>query len=285
MIVRSAVHAMATRFELVLAGEDETFLRAVAEEAAEVIEECDARWSLFHPGSLVSFINRTAFERAVRLEDATFELMETAREVSGRTGGAFDLTVAPVMSALGLHDGANLSESAGSTAAGMDAIELDSGDRTIRLRHRGVSIDLGGIAKGKALDLAAEVIRGHGVECALLHGGTSSVVGIGAPPGDAGWSVRVAGMDEPRAVSLKDRAMSVSGAHGRVVGSEESAVGHVIDPSSGESIGRRGVCCVVASTACEADAWSTALLVLGEVSPEIPDGMDVWMNSCVKEVA
>jgi FAD:protein FMN transferase len=255
---------MGTRFEAVLAGEEEGRLRAAGEEALESVEEEDRRWSLFRRESLLSRINARAAVAPVRLDEEAFELLQTCRTIHRDSEGAFDPTVAPLMRSLGFH--ADLPAS-GETAVGMDAVVLDPGSRTVRFLRRGIALDLGAIGKGHALDLAAARLREAGISCALLHGGTSSAVAIGAPPGKRGWRVGIRGEEggEPRLlVDLRDLSLSVSAPHGRTLVRDGERLGHVLDPRSGRPEVRARAAAAVCPSARIADGWSTALLVLGE---------------------
>jgi len=180
--VRHATHAMGTRFEFVLAGEDETYLHAVAEEAAAEVQLWHHRLNYFAPDSIVSRINAHAARRAVRVDDETFALLEVAATVHRESGGAFDVAVAPAMRAWGFREEIDPPAAFSLMRSNQPSVRLDRERRTVSLAHEGVTIDLGGIAKGFALDAAATVVRQHGVDCGLIHGGTSSVVAVGAPP-------------------------------------------------------------------------------------------------------
>jgi thiamine biosynthesis lipoprotein len=157
----------------------------------------------------------------------------------------------------------------------MDKVELDAVRGTLRFACAGVRLDLGGVAKGYALDVAAGLLRGTGVECALMHGGTSSVVAIGSPPGGVGWRVRAG--DET--VELRDDALSVSAPRGRMVESEDGLMGHVLVPRSGEP--SRGA--TLAWAACEsaawAEVWSTAMLVLRRRPAGMPAGVRAFVET------
>ena len=124
----------------------------------------------------------------------------------------------------------------------------------LRCSTREVPLDLGGIAKGHALDLAAGVLRSHGVSSAFLHGGTSSAIGIGTPPGLEGWRVQLAGGGE---VMLRDLGLSVSAVW-------EGNPHPTLDPRTGKEVPgpRRAV--VTGSSARMCDALSTAALVSGD---------------------
>jgi len=228
---RLATAAMATRFELLIPEPETPALRAAGEDALEAIEECDRRLSRFRRDGLPAHVERHASTRPVRLDVDTFELLALALDVHARTAGAFDVA----------HAGP------GSSAD----LVLDRAARTLRLR-RPLTLDLGALAKGHALELAARALRAGGVERAFLHGGTSSALALGAPEGADGWRVALAGTT--RVVRLRDRALSVSAQRGRA---------HVRDPRTGTPVA--GGCCAwtVARDARVAEAWSTAALVLG----------------------
>lgn len=291
MILPLSIHAMGTRFEFVLTGATEPSLRAVGEAALEEVQRLHAALSVFQPESMLSFINRTACERAVRLDEDMWNLMNLCDRVHRDSEGAFDPTVGVVMQRLGLHPG----EGADGPIGWADLVELDEEERTIRLRHRGVRIDLGAIAKGFALDCSAAVLREHGVEAALLHGGTSSVIAIGSPPDREGWRVSIRSAGESIEVDLADRALGVSAPRGRIAACEGGSVSHVIDPRSEHSAERVDTTAVVGSSAGVADAWATALVVLGgrpasmcEELESMIHGQDGWVCSrrtCLQEVS
>jgi thiamine biosynthesis lipoprotein len=280
MPVTLATHAMGTRFELVLAGGDPHRLRAVGEMALREIEECHQRFNLFDPCSWLNTISRHAVDEPVALDDLTFELFEACQEVHRESGGAFDITVAPLMHALGLHRPAGPVDHAkilkAQARVGMHQVQLDHDAKTIRFTKPGIELDLGAVAKGFAIDLAIELLREHGITCALLHGGTSTAAAIGSPPGEDGWRIKVRGgvSDQAReqaiSVSLKDAALSVSAPHGRTIESAGETIGHVLDPRTGTPACCATFAAAISESACLADAWSTALLVLGKQPATMP---------------
>lgn len=212
-----ATHAMGTRFEFVLLGEDEGHLRAVGEEAIRVVEEWHGRLSRFEPGSDVSRLNR---DGAARVDSEMRELLELCERVRAESDGAFDVRCG-----------------------------------------EGGTLDFGAVGKGWALDRAAEVVRECGVRCALLHGGTSSVVGIG----ERAWKVMVRSDGEGMEMELKNEVMGVSAPRGR---RDAQGNGHIVDPQTGMAASEVDTAVVVidgnVTNACAlADAWSTALVVMG----------------------
>lgn len=274
---------MGTRFELVLAGDggDEARLRAAGEEALFEIEEAERRLSLFRKDSLLAHLNRSGAARPVRVDADTWDLLVLCDELARATGGAFDPTVAPLMRAWGLHGADSCAPRVDRGGAlrlvGWDAVELDPAHRAVRLRVPGATLDLGGVAKGHGLDLAAARLREAGVERALLHGGTSTAIAIGAPPGARAWRVAVAPGPAAPVAELRDAALSVSAPEGRVAHGPDGRATHVLDPRTG------GPACAgvtraaaVAASAALADAWSTALLVSGGALPARADVESLW---------
>ncbi len=275
MILRLATRAMGTRFELVLSGDDPVYLRATGEEALAEIEQVESRLSLFRRDSLLSHINRVAHAAPVRLDLDTFGLFETIDRTVRESRGAFDPTVAPLMRSLGLHgedSGAPLLDLADAHAlVGWDsAILLDPNERSLRFTREGVSLDLGGIAKGHGLDLAATSLRENGILSALLHGGTSSIVALGAPEGRQGWSIALGGETRPVTALLRDAALSVSAPSGRRAVGPLGEVHHLVDPRSARPAKGSSQAAVIAAQAATADAWSTALVIDPALAPGLP---------------
>jgi len=274
MLTRLAAHAMGTRFEIVLDGDDEARLRAVGEAALEEIEHWNDRLNVFDPGSFVCHLNARAGEGPVALDDDQFDLLADCLRIHHASGGAFDVTVAPLMRAWGFRGGDAGRAEAETAAVGSDGIVLDEENRTVRFDHPDLAVDFGGIAKGHALDAAAAVVREHGVECAIIHGGTSTVVAIGAPPGrpqGQSWRVGIKGTQPPVTACLRDAALSVSAIEGRTVEFEGERLGHVIDPRTRAPSRAARLAAITGASARATDAWSTALLVLGERPPSVPE--------------
>jgi len=269
--LRLATAAMGTRFELVIleggglqAATAAAGARAAGEAAIEEIEEWHRRLNRFSADSLLSHINRTAAHERVRLDREMFELMADAMTVWRATGGAFDITVAPALAAQGLAESAVM----GSRVLG-GAVRLRAEDWTIGFDEAGLSLDLGGLAKGHALDCAGAILRAQGVTSALLHGGTSSVLAIGTPPGSAGWQVAIGAEPGAPTVRLRDEALSVSDSQSQI---GTGAAAHIVDPRSGLPVIGNGRVAVRGPSARLADAWSTALVVLGRTPDTFPPG-------------
>lgn len=288
-----ALNAMATRFEILVQGDNPVALRAAAEEALNEIERLDSQLSLYRPTSEMSWINARAASEPVRVEPELFRLLQRAQRLHAESGGVFDVTIAPLVRCWGFMGGTGQMPEPEQIAkarseVGMHLVLLKEEDFTIRFAKKGVMIDLGSIGKGYALERAADVLMDAGVTSALLHGGTSTVYALGCPSPDETWKVAI---DSPpdaaeplrqanlrrsggeqkgslAVVSLQDEALSVSGVHGRSFIMGDKRYGHVIDPRTGEPVQGALLAAVALPSATETDALSTALLALGSSGHE-----------------
>jgi thiamine biosynthesis lipoprotein len=267
--IRVHRQAMACRFEVTLGSQHAAWVPA-ARAALDAIDRIEDQLSVFRESSALSHINRRAADEAVELDEALLGLLNRCRELHAATGGAFDITSTPLSRCWGFlrREGCVPSGEAIEAArasVGFDGVALDHGARAVRFARRGIELNLGAIGKGYALDRAAAGMRGAGVTDALLSAGRSSLLAIGGP--GAGWFVEVvsaARTDRPLArVRMRDAALGTSGAGAQFVVADGTRYGHVIDPRTGWPA--RGVlsASVIASTAADADALSTAFLVGG----------------------
>ncbi|MGC4002024.1 MAG: FAD:protein FMN transferase [Pirellulales bacterium] len=192
------------------------------------------------------------------------------------TDGAYDPTSGPSSCALGFTRCAGRMPTDGEIAAvlehvGMRHVELNADDRTIRFLKPGVALNLGSIGKGYALDRAGEILRAHAITDGLLHGGNSSVLALGSHPeafdGVGGWWIGVRDPWRPDVrlgeVRVRDRAAGTSGAAVQYFIHGGKRYGHILDPRTGRPAEGILSTTVLAPTAAEADALSTAFYVMG----------------------
>src|SRR5262249_3623509 len=163
-------------------------------------------------------VNREAARHPVSVDAELFDFIAESMRYTRESDGAFDVTVGPLMKAWGFFRGEGRMPSDDELAAarhhvGAAHVVLNPVDKTIAFDEAGVELDLGGIAKGYAVDRAVQVLRRHGVAAALVSSGGSTIYGFGAPPGRAAWEVMVQDPIDSRkaalTVTLKDRALSV----------------------------------------------------------------------------
>jgi FAD:protein FMN transferase len=305
--VAVAREAMATRFEIVLEGNNPVSLKAAGEAALDEIERLENQLSLYRPTSQISLINRRAAFEPVRLEPNLFRLLQHAQRLSAETAGAFDITVAPLVRCWGFMGGSGALPSPEAidlahAKVGMQWIELREEDFTIRFLKEGMMLDLGAIGKGFAIDQAVEVLRECGVNTAFIHGGTSTAYGLGRPAAGS-WKIAIpppisanAPMDPILSaadageanrsevltvVELIDEALSVSAPHGKAFSVEGKLFGHVLDPRCGRPVDGAALAAVVVPSATESDALSTALLVLGDTEQETMAGLRPGIRTLV----
>lgn len=241
---------MGTWFEVVLAGDDPRHLEAVAAAALDEVDRLERRLSRFDPQSELSRINREAAARPVRVDLEMLDVLLACRAGWEATGRAFDVA-APA-------------STPGTTLADL---EIDADRRTVRFGRPGLALDLGGFAKGYALDRLRELVVSQGVDNARLHGGTSSVLalGPGPTPGDGGWTVAVRAPGRPPdeageagRVLVRDEGFSCSATFGHNQGGSD-----LVDPARGRPLDEPAACVALAPSAAWAEVLSTALLVMG----------------------
>jgi len=270
-LLHFSARAMATSFTIMLPF-GTLRAREIADDALAVIQDLERQLTVFNDRSEVSRLNRLAARTTVPLEPRLFELLKTAIRISNETGGAFDITSGPLIKAWGFfqREGRTPTNDELTEAlvrVGYQYLQHDPATRSIHFRRPGMEINLGSIGKGYALDRAAEILRQNGVTSALLHGGTSSLLAVGSPPGQsAGWPVGVKHPWEPdRRLSiiwLRDQALATSAATHQHFRYNERILGHLIDPRTGRPAEGMASATAVAPLAAEADALSTAFFIL-----------------------
>lgn len=248
----------------------DTRARADAAIAAVMAEmhRIDRAMSPHKADSELSRINREAAAGPVVLSREMLGLLARAIGFSQRSGGAFDITYA---SAGHLYDyrerirpsEAQLAEARG--AIGYRHLVLDTTAGTLRFTHPGTRIDLGGFAKGHAVDLSTAILRRHGIAHAVVSaGGDSRVLGDrrGRP-----WNIAIRHPRRPGEVvavlPLEDVAVSTSGDYERYFEQDGERFHHVIDPRTGRSAGSVRSVTILADDGLSAEAWSKSVFVMG----------------------
>ena len=234
--------AMGTIYTVVAYGRDQTFLSEVVGEVFAEIDQLDDQMSNYKPESELSAINRDAAQREVTVSPQLFGLLQYSLRAGQESGGDFDITVGPLMKLWGFFRGQGRLPNAAEIAQvekriGYQHVHLDPARRTIRFDTSGVEFDLGGIAKGYAVDQAAEILRSNGVSAALVSSGMSSIYALGAPPGERGWKITVRDpfrKDKPADVlCLRNFALSTSGNYEKFFKINGKVYCHIMDPHTG----------------------------------------------------
>lgn len=206
----------------------------------------------------------------VKVSPDLFKVLERSMEISKRSGGAFDITVGPVVALwrkarksvqLPTPEEIRIAKK----LVGWQRVLLNRNKQTVKFTAQGIRLDLGGIAKGYASDEAQKVLRRYGVSRALVEMGGDLVV-TGPPSGAKGWKVRVpnAGEDQgPKDMEFANCAISTSGDTEQFVVIGGVQYSHVVDARTGWALTNRVQATVIAKDGLTSDPLSTALTVLG----------------------
>jgi len=264
---------MGVPFRIVLYAPNVADAEAAAIAAFARIEQLNDILSDYDTDSELSRLSRTAGEgRAVPVNEDLWFVLTHSQEMAARSDGAFDITVGPVMNLwrkarrekkLPRPDSLTNARA----AVGWRKLELDTRQQTAMLLVPDMKLDLGGIAKGYALDEALKTLRARGVTRALVTGGGDMVAGE-PPPGQKGWRIEVAPLDVTNApparfVSLRNAALATSGDVFQHVEIDRRRYSHIVDPRTGLGLTDHSLVTVIARDGTTADALATAVSVLG----------------------
>jgi FAD:protein FMN transferase len=262
--------AMGTAIHVELWADDARAGEAAVQAVFDEMHRVDRAWSPHKAGSELGRINREAGRRAVPLSEEGFALIERALAFSALTDGAFDISYAAVGRLYDYREGRRpdaATLAAAQALVGWQGLELDRRNHTLRFAREGMCIDLGGFAKGHAVDNAAALLARRGVRHAYISaGGDSRVIGDrrGRPWGLAIRNPRGAPGDHVAVLPLEDTAVSTSGDYERCfVEPDGRRVHHLIDPASGTSASRARSVTVLASEGLACEALSKAIFVRG----------------------
>jgi len=264
--------SMACTYAIAVYGDDVQPLREAVNAAFDEVDRIDRLMSHYKPDSPLSRLNRTAARQPVKVEPELFDFIVECLRYSAASEGAFDITVGPLMKAWGFFAGegrlpAPDELAAAHRAVGHQHVILNADERTIHFDRAGVELDLGGIAKGYAVDRAAVVLKQRGIASALISAGGSTIYAMGAPPDQDGWEVEIQDPADHAKIAatlrLKNRALSVSGGYEKFFEHQGVRYSHVMDPRSGRPVeGILGVA-VVSESGLAGDALDNVFYVQG----------------------
>ncbi len=264
LIHRFAHEAMATTFEIFIAGKEEAYAGQAARAAFEEVDRLERLFSRFDPSSEISRIGRLEPGGSMLVGIETAEVLGLAAFVQSETSGAFDVNYL----GRGRTAGRRRESRPGPLPALLGVGTDGHGFEVTRLRAEGgvsaaaIELDLGAVGKGYALDAALSMLRIWDVGNVLLHAGTSTALAAGPGPArdgqGRGWPVgagSTAGITSgPGRVILRNRALSGSGT--------EVKGAHIIDPRTGRPAGGHAAAWASHPSAAASDALSTAFMVM-----------------------
>lgn len=237
-------------------------------------------------------INENAGIKPVSVSADTINMIERSNYFAGTAGGAFDVTIGPLMDLWGFGKTEQHvpSDEEINRALGLvdyNKVQVDRNNMTVLLSQPGMGLDLGGVAKGYATDEAVKVLREMGIQHAMINAG-GNVYALGSKPDGSPWRV---GVQDPRGAKgiiailfLKDQAAVTSGDYQRYFEQEGVRYHHIINPSTGKQARDVMQTTVVTKSATDADILSTTLFVLGAENGmnfvrELPDTGAIFIGA------
>jgi len=279
---------MGTRIAVELWSGDPAQGEAAIDAVMAEMHRVDQLMSHYKPESQLSQINAHAGIEAVRVDRELFDLIARSLEFSRLTDGAFDITYASVGYLYDYRKHIRPDEAtieAHLASVDWRSLELDATQSTVRFKRPGMRIDLGGFAKGYAVDRSIELLKARGIEHASVSaGGDSRILGdrFGRP-----WVIGIRHPDDPNRVILRmplvDVALSTSGDYERYFDEDGVRYHHIIDPRTGHSASKVRSATIIGPTATETDGLSKTAFVLGpekalEIIARIPDVDAVFVD-------
>ncbi|MGO9802728.1 MAG: FAD:protein FMN transferase [Steroidobacteraceae bacterium] len=286
---------MGTRIYVEVWADDRAQGDAAIAAVMDEMRRIDALMSHYKPDSELSMINARAAQEPVQVDAELFDLIKLSTHFSQLTDGAFDITYASVGYLYNYPLHVHPSEEqikAALPAVNWRYLVFDAAHHTIRFAHPGMRIDLGGIAKGYAVDRGVALLQAHGIAHAIVTaGGDSRLLGDhrGRP-----WLVSIAHPDEPHnpdkvvtRIPLADCAVSTSGDYERYFDEDGIRYHHIIDPHTGHSATKVRSATIIGPTATQTDGLSKTAFVLGpekalEIIERLPDFDAVFVTPAGK---
>jgi FAD:protein FMN transferase len=264
--------SMACEYAIEAYGPDADALPRILDEAFDEVDRIDRLMSHYKSDSPLSRVNRNAAQHPVAVDAELFDFVATAMRYQRDSEGAFDITVGPLMKAWGFFDGDGRVPSAAELAharrlVGGGHVTLNPASRTIAFDAPGVELDLGGIAKGYAVDRVVGLLERRRIRAALISAGGSTIYALGAPPGRDAWPIEIQDPIDGRKIAvtlqLRDGAVSVAGRSEKSFESGGVIYSHIMDPRTGTPAQGVLSVVVVAGTGTDGDALDDALFVMG----------------------
>jgi len=268
---------MGTFARAVVIAEDSNTAKKCIETALAEIHKVDDLMSDYKSDSEISEVNRNGAKTAVHLSQSTYEVLQRSIEFSKLTRGAFDITVGPLVDLFHSAEKKQVAPSKEQIAqakskVGFEKLKLDEQNRTVRLAVEGMRLDLGGIAKGYAVDKAVEAMQtggaiggmvdlGGDIRCfgTPLKGKKHWIIGLQNPNSDKD----IAGREVMLKLQLANGAVATSGDYQQFVLIEGKRYSHIINRKTGTSTEGLSSVTIIANNATDADALATAVSVMG----------------------
>ncbi len=266
------MRTMGTYANVTIVTADSAATAPAAARAARVFVRVDSLMSNWTSTSEIARINRLAARETVVVHPAVAVVIDSSLALWRASDGAFDMSVEPLVRAWGFLGGPRRvpDDSVARVAAalvGSQRVHFDRATRRLWFERAGMRIDLGGIAKGWAVDEAARELRASGITGALVDL-TGNMAALGTPPGRDHWTIGVRDPHDrtPHFARLALRAgecISTSGKYEQFVARDGRTFGHIMDPRTGRPAEGPISVTVISRSALTCDSWDTPLFVLG----------------------
>ncbi|MBN2452248.1 MAG: FAD:protein FMN transferase [Lentisphaeria bacterium] len=245
---------------------------AALDACAEELGRLHAALNRYDPRSELSRLNRTAAEAPFVCSELLWSALCVCREAHAQTEGAFDASVGPLMELWGFHRKRDALPSEAEIVAvmgrvGFQRLVFDDGARSVRFTAPGVSLDLGGMAKGFALDRLGDILTRRGVACALVDLGGNILCTAEPPPARDSFVIGVRNPFDAEGMlgrfAVTGRCVATSGNYERRIVVQGRTIGHIIDPRTGRPAGDLAGVTAVTRSGADSDVFSTAVYVAG----------------------
>jgi len=262
--------AMGTDFTLYIYCGSASDADTMAEAVFDEVDRMDQLLSNYRDSSELSRINRNAATEPVTTDPEMLRFLEQSAHWSSVSHGGFDITVGRLMKAWGFYRHSGRVPPAEEleqlrAATGWEKVELDQQERTVRFKAPGVELDPGGIGKGFAVDAVVRLLKAQHVRSAMISAGGSTIYGLGAPPGLAGWRVAVPGplplQTTLSTVTLRDMSLSSADCSQKNFTIGGHLYCHIMDPRTMQPVEGRVQVTILSPSATASDALSNVLFV------------------------
>lgn len=227
--------------------------------------------NVFDPESELSRLNATAYEQPFECSDMLWEILQAARKAYYQTDGNFDVTVGPLIDLWGFYDERDqwpseeeIEKAANKT--GLDKVKFDHEQQSVRFTLPEMSIDLGGIAKGYAIDKTGEILKKHGIRYALIEIG-GEILTLEHPEESQGYRIGIRNPKDRKhylaEIKTENKGIATSGDYENYREFNGRIVSHIINPKTGMPVENILSVTVIAPTCLEAEIQATSLAVGG----------------------
>jgi thiamine biosynthesis lipoprotein len=273
-IARERLYAMGTWVDVTFQSADDDVTGAAIADIEQMLRQFERDYYPWTPGALANLNTAFATGRAATVDPAVRALLQRAQGLSDASDGYFDPGIGALVELWGFDSSsaetrappadADIDATLEAIGDGFAALELDA--EQVRSRSGALKVDLGGIAKGAAIERCIEILQRHGIDDALVNAG-GDLVAVGRAPGERAWRVGIRHSREDGMIGIVElgsrEAAFTSGDYERFFEHEGQRLHHLLDPNTGRPATHTQALTVLANDPVLADAAATALFIAG----------------------